>query len=93
MNQTELAHRIASETGLSRALVEQVLGGLDRALIDAGRTQTAISWSGLFTFDVIDRPARAGRNPQTGESMTIPANAQARLKPGSRLKAASKQPR
>lgn len=93
MNQTELAQRIASDTGVTRAVVEQVLGGLDRALVDAARAQTTVSWSGLLTFDVVDRAARTGRNPQTGEALTIEANTQARLKPGTRLKAAARRPR
>lgn len=91
MNQTELAHRISDDTNLTRPVVEQVLAGLDRALIDAARTHTEIRWGGLFTFDVVDRPARSGRNPQTGEPLTVPANTQARLRPGTRLKTASKR--
>ena len=91
MNQTQLASRIADDTGLTRSQVERVLSGLDRALIEAARTQTEVKLGGLFTFDVVDRPAREGRNPQTGEPMTIAANTQARLRPGNRLKAAAKR--
>jgi nucleoid DNA-binding protein len=45
---------------------------------------------GFITIDVRDRPARSGRNPQTGEPLEVPAGRTVRLRPGSGLKDAVK---
>lgn len=92
MNRSELGDAVAQTTGTPRAVVEEVLAGLEAELLRQVRTGSEVRWPGVFTLDVVDRPERAGRNPQTGESLTIPAGRQARLRVGTRLKQAA-QPR
>lgn len=89
MNRLELAEAIATDTGLTRSTATQVLESLDRVLLAQVSAGQAVKWPGLFTLDVVDRPARTARNPRTGESMDLPASRQARLRPGSRLKSAA----
>ena len=45
-----------------------------------------ISFIGFGTFSVVDKPARIGRNPRTGESIDVPAKRAVKFKAGSNLK-------
>ena len=88
MNRSELAAAVARTTDQSVTVVNQVLDGVEAQLLAAAAAGEGVRWPGLFTFEVVRRPERSGRNPQTGETMTIPAGPQARLKTGARLKRA-----
>ena len=88
MNRTELVAAVADRTDLTHAVVEQVLDALDAELLHQAGSTAEVSWSGLFTMDVVERAARTGRNPQTGAELAIPASLQVRLRPGARLKRA-----
>lgn len=90
MIKSELVGKIATETGLEQGVVDRVLTGLDAALIDIVKSGGELRLAGLFVLDVVDRPERQGRNPQTGDSMTIAAGRQARLRTGARLKQAAR---
>lgn len=90
MTKTELVAKIAGEVGLEQTVVDRVLTGLDAAMIDIVKSGDELRLSGLFVLDVVDRPERQGRNPQTGESMTIAAGRQPRIRVGARLKQAAK---
>ncbi len=89
MNRTELVEALADRAGVTRAVVDDVLSGLDEVLVGAVRSGSEVRWPGLFTLDVVTRPGRTGRNPQTGEPLSIPGGPQTRLRPGVRLKAAA----
>jgi DNA-binding protein HU-beta len=73
MNRKELVAAVADGAGLNLATadaaVEAALGAVV-AELGAGRT---VSLPGFGTFEVRERAAREGRNPQTGESMHIAA--------------------
>ncbi len=62
--------------------VDSVFGALTTALQDDGR----ISYPGFGTFNVKDRAERQGRNPRTGESITISASRTVGFKPAPALK-------
>ena len=72
MNKTELVAAMAKDTNLSKKDVEAVL----KSFIDVG----------FGTFEVSTRAAREGRNPQTGETMTIEASKSPKFKAGKALK-------
>ena len=74
MNKTELVAAMAKETNLSKKDVEAVL--------KCGKIQLV----GFGTFEVSERAAREGRNPQTGETMTIAASKAPKFKAGKALK-------
>ena len=86
MNKAELISAIVEKTGLTKKETEKTLKAFEEAvqeeLIKGGKVQLV----GFGTFDVSDRVARTGRNPQTGEPMNIEASKAPRFKAGKVLK-------
>ncbi len=86
MNKTELVAAIAQETQLSKKDAEAAV----KAFIDvvAGELKKGekVQLVGFGTFEVSERAAREGRNPQTGETMTIEASKAPKFKAGKALK-------
>lgn len=86
MNKTELIAAIATDTNLSKAdagrALDAAIENLSRALA-AGDTVQLI---GFGTFAVASRPERMGRNPSTGEPMTIKASKAPKFTAGKALK-------
>ena len=79
MNRTELVAAMAAETQLSKKDAEAAL----KAFIDVVSAELK---KGFGTFEVSERAAREGRNPQTGETMTIAASKNPKFKAGKALK-------
>lgn len=90
MSKQEFVDKVASETGLSKkdagAAVDAVLGTIESELKSGGE----VSFTGFGKFHVAQRGAREGRNPRTGETMTIAATKVPRFTAGSGLKKAIK---
>ena len=86
MNKTELVSAIAEKTDMTKKDSEKVLQAfvdvVTEELANGGRVQLV----GFGTFDVAERKAREGRNPQTNEPMKIPASKAPRFKVGKVLK-------
>ena len=86
MNKNELITAMAGKTGMSKKDTEKVLRAFEdvvaEELVRGGKVQLV----GFGTFDVAERAAREGRNPQTGEVMPIPASKAPRFKVGKALK-------
>ena len=86
MNKTELVAAMAKETNLSKKDVEDVLKSfvdvVSKELKNGGKIQLV----GFGTFEVSERAAREGRNPQTGETMKIEASKAPKFKAGKALK-------
>ena len=86
MNKSELIAKVAEETGLSKKdatkSVEAVFGAIAEALKNGEKVQLV----GFGNFEVRERSARKGRNPQTGEEIEIPASKVPAFKPGKALK-------
>lgn len=86
MNTSELSAVVAARTGEPTATVRAVL---DATLDEIAVRMTAgedISLSGFGTFQARDRAARVGRNPKTGEAISIPAARTPAFKPFAALK-------
>lgn len=62
-----------------------VLTHLERVISDALAEGRVVSLSGFLRFEAVNKPERQGRNPQTGEAITIPAKRVVRVKPLKRL--------
>ncbi|REF29833.1 HU family DNA-binding protein [Calidifontibacter indicus] len=90
MNKTDLASTIAQKTGVSVKDANAVIGGLNDVILEAVGRGEKIQLPGLLTIEVVDRAARTGRNPQTGEEIQIAASKAAKVTAGSKLKAAAK---
>jgi len=86
MNKSEFIDKVASETGLSKAETERVLTSLTNVLTKTLKKGEKVVLTGFGTFLVSKRAKRKGRNPQTGEPMTIKASKVARFRPGKDFK-------
>ena len=86
MNKTELVAAMAKETNLSKKDVEAVLKSFTDVVADELEKGGKIQLVGFGTFEVSERAAREGRNPQTGETMTIAASKAPKFKAGKALK-------
>jgi len=85
MNKGDLVEKVAKECDLSKAAAEKALNSILDAISDAVATGDKVTLVGFGTFSVSNRAAREGRNPQTGETMKIPARKVVKFKAGSKL--------
>ena len=85
MNKGELVEKMAKECELGKAVAEQVLASVFGAITDAMAAGDKVTLIGFGTFSVSERAAREGRNPQTGETMNIPAKKVVKFKAGTKL--------
>ncbi|HAN71535.1 MAG TPA: integration host factor [Actinobacteria bacterium] len=89
MNRSELIAAAATRTGLTADQVEQALHGIQSAITEAISAGERVSLTGFLTLEVVQRSAREGRNPKTGESLTIPARKAVKVSAGQALKRAA----
>ena len=74
MNKTELVAAIAEQTELSKKDAEKALKAFTDIVADELKKGEKVQLVGFGTFEVSERAAREGRNPQSGEPMTIAAS-------------------
>lgn len=90
MNKTELVAAVAAKAELSKkdaeAAVKAVIDSVTEALADGDK----VALVGFGTFEVKTRAARTGKNPRTGEAVSIPASKVPSFKAGAALKNAVK---
>ena len=93
MTKTELIAKVAESASISKkdagAAVAAVFGAISEELVKGEK----VSLIGFGTFEVRERPARQGRNPQTGESIKIKASKAPAFKAGKALKDAVNAPK
>lgn len=86
MNKAELVTAIADRAELSKKDAEAALKAFTDVVADELKKGEKIQLVGFGTFEVSERAARTGRNPQTGAEMEIPASKAPRFKAGKALK-------
>ncbi len=86
MNKTELIAAIAEKTELSKKDAEKALKAFTDVVAEELKKGEKIQLVGFGTFEVSERAARTGRNPQTKEEITIPASKAPKFKAGKALK-------
>ena len=86
MNKSELIDAIATDAGLSKADAGKALDATLAAVTGALKGGDSVSLVGFGTFQVKDRAARSGRNPQTGATIQIAAAKVPGFKAGKALK-------
>ena len=86
MNKTELVAAIAEQAELSKKDSEKALKAFIDVVTDELKKGEKIQLVGFGTFEVIERAAREGRNPLTGEKMNIKASKAPKFKAGKVLK-------
>lgn len=86
MNKTELTVAIAEQAGISRKDAEKALKAFTDVVADELKNGGKVQLVGFGTFEVSERKARDGRNPQTKETIQIPASKAPKFKAGKALK-------
>lgn len=90
MTKTELVELMAEKAGTSKAEAGRVLAAFEEAVTEGLVKEGKVSLVGFLTFEKKKRDKRTARNPQTGETITIPARDVVTVKVGSKLKEAVK---
>ena len=85
MTKLLLIDTVAAKTGQARRDVESVLDAALAAIAEALQANERVDLRGFGSFVVKEKKARQGRNPRTGETISIPAKRDAGFKPGKEL--------
>lgn len=86
MNKAELITSISEKSGLTKKDAEKALNSFVESVQEALVQRDKVQLVGFGTFEVRERGARKGRNPQTGEEIEIPAASVPAFKAGKALK-------
>ena len=86
MNKAELVAAVAEKAGLSKKDAEASVKAFTDVIAEELKKGEKVTLVGFGTFEVVDRPAREGRNPKTGETMKIAASKAPKFKAGKALK-------
>ena len=89
MNRTELVAAVAQKAEISKKDAEKAVAAFTEVVAETLKNGDKISLVGFGTFDVSERAARTGRNPQTKETIEIPASKAPKFKAGKALKEAA----
>ena len=90
MTKNEFVDKVASQSGLSKKDAGNAVDAVISSIEDALRSGQDVNFTGFGKFHVAERGAREGRNPRTGETMTIAASKVPRFTAGSGFKKAVK---
>lgn len=86
MNKAELIAAVAEKSELTKKDAEKAVNSIISVIIEALSRGEKVQLVGFGTFEVRDRAARKGRNPQTKEEIIIPASKAPVFKAGKALK-------
>ena len=85
MTKQQLIEKVAAKTELQKSEVEVAVDSVPAAIAEALHSNERVDLRGFGSFVVKDRKERQGRNPRTGETITIAAKRDASFKPGKEL--------
>jgi len=88
MNKAELVEEVAGKVGLTKKDANNVIDAITSAIMDSLKRDEKVTLVGFGTFQVMEREARRGVNPQTGEAIQISAKKVPKFKPGRSLREA-----
>lgn len=86
MTKQMLVNYIAEETGLTKADATRALDAMMNGIVEGLKEEGKVALTGFCTFATQKKEARQGRNPRTGEAVTIPARIAVSIKAGAKLK-------
>ena len=86
MKKSDISSHVASQASLSKTSADAAVNAVFGAISDALSREEAVTIAGFGTFSTKRRPARQGRNPRTGESITIAASVVPSFKAGKSLR-------
>lgn len=90
MNKTEFINAVAAKEGIEKKCAEKAVNAVFATIADELAKGEKIQIVGFGTFEVRERAEKQGRNPRTGEVMTVPASKVPAFKAGAALKNAIK---
>ncbi|KOU43241.1 HU family DNA-binding protein [Streptomyces sp. WM6378] len=91
MNRSELTSALADRAEVTRKDADAVLAALAEVVGEVvAKGDEKVTIPGFLTFERTHRAARTGRNPQTGEPLTVPAGYSVKVSAGTKLKEAAK---
>ena len=90
MTKADLVAQIASKVNITKAAAERTLSATLISIEEVLAKEGKLTLTGFATLSVESRKARKGRNPRTGEMITIPASKVVKFRPGKALKDAVK---
>ena len=82
----DIVNQVAKDSGISKAQAKRAVESFLDTITDSMKNGGKVTLTGFGTFQVQEREARKGRNPQTGETMSIPARKVPKFSPGKGLK-------
>ncbi|MBD3333322.1 DNA-binding protein HU [candidate division GN15 bacterium] len=86
MTKDEMIDLMANESGISKKQAAEALGAFMEGVTKQLKDGNKVSFAGFGTFSISQRKARTGRNPQTGDTIQIPATKVPVFKAGKNLK-------
>ena len=86
MTKAELVDAVADAAGVSKADAERTIGAYWDTIVSSVQKDDKVSWPGIGSFSLSKRAARTGRNPQTGEPVSIKASNAMKFTASSTLK-------
>ncbi len=90
MTKSDLIQSVARETGMSQAQAGKVVNQMFTTLADSLQRGEEVRITGFGTFRTVETRERPGRNPRTGEQITIPAGRRVQFTAGAGLLGAGK---
>ncbi len=86
MNMTELAERVAARQSLDTGQTHKLIEAALKAVVDPAKDGAEVSLTGFGMFRAQDRPEREGRNPATGETITLAPSRKLAFSPAKAIK-------
>ena len=86
MTKAELIDAVSASAGVSKADAEKTLGAFFDHVVATAKKGDKVAWPGFGSFSTTKRPARTGRNPQTGAPVKIAASTAMKFTASSTLK-------
>ena len=86
MNKAELVEEVANQTGLTKRVSREAVNAVISAITDSLARQEKVTLVGFGTFQLMERKARKGVNPQTRETIQVPAKKVPKFVPGKGLR-------
>lgn len=80
MNKSDLVQKLAQKLGKEKVEVERFLEAVGEVMQEAFVANDSIKFNDVCIIETVSRAARTGRNPQNGESVSIPASRSLRIK-------------
>lgn len=87
---SDLVAALADKADVTKTQADAVLSALSEVILDSVQKGDKVAIPGILSVEKVKRAARTGRNPATGETISIPAGYGVKVSAGSRLKAAAK---